>query len=246
MGGRIDCYIDIASFYSYLGFVYLVENLRTLESHGVQVEFHPILLGGIMAKSGMEDTSSLLSGDLCKYCNNPPWFNKAKANYGTIEGRRVTAYFGKSEIQFPEDLMPMSHTILPLRALHYIKANYPREIYHAVWAHLFQRFWTPPNLNLTKVDVFTDVLAEFKEFTPEDCEKILTATKSQEVKDALTKATQSAIDKGAFGAPWLWVRNDKGEAEPFFGSDRFHFIFKHLGLPHQDIALLPPGATSKL
>lgn len=90
-----------------------------------------------------------------------------------------------------------------------------------MWAHLFQRFWTPPNLNLTKVEVFADVLAEFKEFTPEDCEKILAATKSQEVKDALTKATQSAIDKGAFGAPWLWVRNDKGEAEPFFGSDRY-------------------------
>lgn len=27
-----------ASFYSYLGFVYLVENLGTLESHGIQVE----------------------------------------------------------------------------------------------------------------------------------------------------------------------------------------------------------------
>ncbi|KKY38669.1 putative dsba-like thioredoxin domain-containing protein [Diaporthe ampelina] len=230
MGGRIDCYIDIASFYSYLGFVYLVENLRTLESHGVQVEFHPVLLGGIMAKSG----------------NNPPWFNKAKAKYGSIEGRRVTARAGKPEIQFPEDLMPMSHTVLPLRALHYVKANYPREIYHATWAHLFQRFWTPPNLNLTKVDVLAQVLSESKEFSPEECEQILAAAKSQEAKDALTKATQSALDKGAFGAPWLWVRNDKGEAEPFFGSDRFHFVYKYLGLPHQDIALLPPGAKPKL
>lgn len=60
MGGRIDCYIDIgevlfppppifmqqltatshlaASLYSYIGFVHLVDNLATLESHGVQVE----------------------------------------------------------------------------------------------------------------------------------------------------------------------------------------------------------------
>lgn len=44
--------------------------------------------------------------------NNPPWFNKAKAKYGFIEGKRVTARAGKSEIQFPEDLMPMSHTVL--------------------------------------------------------------------------------------------------------------------------------------
>lgn len=156
-----------------------------------------------------------------------------------------------------------------MRALHYIKANYPREVYHATWAHLFQRFWTPPNLNLTKFDVLAEVLSEFKEFSPEECEQILAAAKSQEAKDALTKATQSALDKGAFGAPWIWARNDKGEAEPFFGSDRyvllcqsccgspssvqadflqnrFHFIYKYLGLPHQDIALLPPGAKSKL
>lgn len=157
-----------------------------------------------------------------------------------------------------------------MRALHYIKANYPREVYHATWAHLFQRFWTPPNLNLTKVDVLAKVLSEFEQFSPEECEQILAAAKSQEAKNALTKATQSALDKGAFGAPWLWVRNGKGEAEPFFGSDRyvfscyrsfcasrsgvqpdvlntrFHFIYKYLGLPHQDIALLPPGARSKL
>lgn len=108
-----------------------------------------------------------------------------------------------------------------MRALHYIKANYPREVYHATWAHLFQRFWTPPNLNLTKVDILAKVLSEFEQFSPEECEQILAAAKSQEAKDALTKATQSALDKGAFGAPWLWVRNDKGEAEPFFGSDRY-------------------------
>ncbi|KAG8161754.1 hypothetical protein KVR01_008741 [Diaporthe batatas] len=230
MGGKIDCYIDIASFYSYIGFVYLVENLKTLESHGVQVEFHPILLGGIMANSG----------------NNPPWFNKAKAKYGFYEGRRASAGAGIPETQFPDDLMSQSHTILPLRALHYIKANYPREVYHATWAHLFKKFWTPPNLNLTKVDILAKVLSEFDAFSPEECEQILAAAKSQEAKDALTKATKSALDQGAYGAPWLWVRNDKGEAEPFFGSDRFHHIYKHLGLPYQDIALLPPGGRSKL
>lgn len=93
-------------------------------------------------------------------------------------------------------------------------------MYHATWAHLFKKFWTPPNLNLTKVDILAKVLSEFDAFSPLECEQILAAAKSQEVKDALTKATKSALDKGAYGAPWLWVRNDKGEAEPFFGSDR--------------------------
>jgi hypothetical protein len=108
-----------------------------------------------------------------------------------------------------------------LRALHYIKANYPRDVYHATWAHLFNKFWTPPNLNLTKEDVLAEVLSELDAFSPQECDKILAAAKSNEAKDALTKATKSALDKGAFGAPWLWVRNGKGEAEPFFGSDRY-------------------------
>ncbi|KUI59206.1 Glutathione S-transferase kappa 1 [Cytospora mali] len=142
--------------------------------------------------------------------------------------------------------MPMAHTVLPLRALHYIKANHPRETYHAALEYFFHKFWTPPNLNLSQADVFAKVLAGFEGFSSEECEKILAGAKSQEMKDALTRSTQSALDKGAFGAPWIWVRNDKGEAEPFFGSDRFHFIYKFLGLPYQDLELLPPGEKAKL
>lgn len=54
----------------------------------------------------------------------------------------------------------MAHTILPLRTLHYIKRTHPRETYHAVIEDYFHAFWTPPNLNLTKVDVLAKVLAE--------------------------------------------------------------------------------------
>ncbi|KAK7737751.1 hypothetical protein SLS53_006371 [Cytospora paraplurivora] len=178
--------------------------------------------------------------------NKPPWTLKAKARYGAIEGRRATAHAGRPEIRFPKDLMPMAHTVLPLRALHYIKANHPREKYHAALEHFFHKFWTPPNLNLSQEDVFAKVLADFDGFSPDECEKILAGARSQEMKDALTRSTRSALDKGAFGAPWLWVRNDKGEAEPFFGSDRFQFVYKYLGLPHRDVELLPPGGQAKL
>lgn len=85
----------------------------------------------------------------------------------------------------------------------------------------FHKFWTPPNLNLTQVDVLAVVLAESGRFSPRECETILAAAKSQEVKDMLTQATQDALDKGAFGAPWLWVTPKDGKGEPFFGSDRY-------------------------
>lgn len=153
--------------------------------------------------------------------NSPPWTLRAKARYGAIEGPRATAQAGRTDIRFPKELMPMAHTILPLRALHYIKSHHPREKYHAALEHLFHKFWTPPNLNLSQADVLAGVLADYKGFSPEECKMILEGARSQEMKDALTRSTQSALDKGAFGAPWLWVRNDKGVAEPFFGSDRY-------------------------
>lgn len=115
----------------------------------------------------------------------------------------------------------MGHTILPLRTLHYIKRTYPRETFHAVLEHYFHAFWTPPNLNLTQVDVLAKVLADCGRFSAEECEAVLAAAKTQEVKDWLTQATGEALEKGAFGAPWLWVTDGKGRSEPFFGSDRY-------------------------
>lgn len=59
-------------------------------------------------------------------------------------------------------------------------------------------------------------------FSSKECEVILAAAKEQEVKDMLTASTQEALERGAFGAPWLWVTNGAGggKGEAFFGSDR--------------------------
>jgi hypothetical protein len=142
--------------------------------------------------------------------------------------------------------MAMGMTVLPLRALHHIKATRPESVYLAVWARLFALFWTPPNANLTLPDVLADALANVpgennkKLFTKDDVAEIMTAAASPKMKDALKKATQEALDRGAYGAPWLWVTNAQGDSEPFFGSDRFGHVFRFLGLPFRDITLLPP------
>ncbi|KAK1756164.1 hypothetical protein QBC47DRAFT_401062 [Echria macrotheca] len=77
MGRRIDCYIDIASFYSYLAFLEIQRNRDLLSSHSVHVEFHPVLLGGINVGSG----------------NKPPWTNPVKAAYLVFDAQRATARF---------------------------------------------------------------------------------------------------------------------------------------------------------
>lgn len=37
------------------------------------------------------------------------------------------------------------------------------------------------------------------------------------------------------------VHDGKGNVEPFFGSDRFHFMWDYLGLPHGDLELKVQG-----
>jgi glutathione S-transferase kappa 1 len=124
--------------------------------------------------------------------------------------------------------MAVSHTVSPLRALHYIKANYPQAVFLATFENLFKAFWTPPNVNLIPEENLRAVLLGATEnpgksdskklFTEEEVEKIMQGR--SQMKDVLLHFTKKAVDQGAFGAPWIWVTNAKGEQEPFFGSDR--------------------------
>ncbi|KXX82568.1 Glutathione S-transferase kappa 1 [Madurella mycetomatis] len=242
MGGRIDCYFDIASLYSYLAFLELQKNRELLASHNVEVEFHPVLLGAINAGSG----------------NRPPWTLPAKATYGVFDARRAIARFPGLQVQFPADLMKMGMTVLPLRCLHYIKRTRPPHVFLSALHYLFHLFWSPPNTDLTKPESVAQALGEVpnefigvlggeaggvagqeKLFTAEEVQEIMRAAGTDEIKELLKITTQRALDQGAFGNPWLWVTNRKGKGEPFFGSDRFHFVYRFLGLPYRDVTLLP-------
>lgn len=66
---------------------------------------------------------------------------------------------------------------------------------------------------------------------------MLQAAGTSEVKQMVQANTDAALKRGAYGNPWLWVRNKDGQEEPFFGSDRFHYVWKFLGLPWEDVAI---------
>jgi glutathione S-transferase kappa 1 len=74
--------------------------------------------------------------------------------------------------------------------------------------------------------------------------EILKAASEKEWKDKLLANTQKALDLGAFGAPWFWVRNGEGKEEPFFGSDRYVLYgdgCRKQGIPFTDIEIIPKG-----
>ncbi|PHH64655.1 hypothetical protein CDD81_4096 [Ophiocordyceps australis] len=227
-GGRIDCYFDIVSPYAYVAVVRLLRDLDTLTAYGVVVDFHPMFLGAIMNASG----------------NKPPWTLPAKALYLAHDRERSTAAVGIT-CGSPSNLFELAKTQSPLRALLAIKATYPPSIYTATILHLFRFFWTPPHRPLANDAVLQDALAGVqvngkRVFDAAQVAHIMQAR--EEYKQTLVDEVQSAREKGAFGAPWLWVTNAKGESQPFFGSDRFNQVFRFLGLDFHDVELLPPSA----
>ncbi|KAL4907765.1 hypothetical protein BDW74DRAFT_189199 [Aspergillus multicolor] len=219
MGGKkIECYIDIVSPYSFYAFTYLQNNRTALEALDVEVEFIPVFLGGINVGSG----------------NKPPWTLPAKAAYSQYDGKRAQRYFGH-DFEIPSFFPILS--LLPQRALTFIKQTCPKAQFEASFRACFESMWykhldisVPENLTIALDTVFDKTQVQY----------VLVGTSKPEIKQALTDTTAKAVKElGAFGCPWFWVHDGKGNAEPFFGSDRFHYMWDYLGLPHRDLELLP-------
>ncbi|KAL4861415.1 hypothetical protein BDV12DRAFT_67050 [Aspergillus spectabilis] len=217
---KIECYIDCVSPYSFYAFTYLQENRSILESHGVEIEFIPVFLGGINVASG----------------NKPPWTLPNKAAYGKYDGKRAQRYFGH-DFEIPSFFPILS--LLPQRALTYIKTHHTREKYESAFRSIFTTMWnehvdlsTPGNLSIALAKVFDE--AQIRE--------ILAGASLPETKALLTSTTERTVKElGAFGCPWFWVSDGRGNHEPFFGSDRFHYMWDYLGVPHLDLKLVGVG-----
>jgi len=215
MGGKIDAYLDCVSPYSYFAILYLQKNREILRQYGVEVEFHPVFLGGIMQGSG----------------NTPPWKLENKAKYSGFDSKRAQEYFG---VKFSTPSFFPIMSLLPQRALIYIKDNYPQEKYEEVFVQTWVRMWEQ-HWDISKPEKLAELLASL--FSEQDVRNILEAANTTEVKQKLNAVTKLALDSGAFGCPWYLVTNSSGKKEPFFGSDRWHYMWSFLGVPFQDVAI---------
>jgi 2-hydroxychromene-2-carboxylate isomerase len=152
----------------------------------------------------------------------------AKSKYLAKDSRRSAERLSAPYKGSPPDLLAIAKTISPLRALHYIKHNYPKETFLAAMRFLYHKIWLPPHVNLAEdanlvaaLKEATDELdggSDEKLFSDEDVEKIMNGRES--MKERVKEVTGEALKKGAFGAPWLVATNGDGKSEAFFGSDR--------------------------
>lgn len=173
--------------------------------------------------------------------NKPPWTLPAKAAYSKFDSERACKYFGVPQIKTPDffpilsifvGLSPISFPFLslflfpaihtdhsqPQRCMIYIKRHYHQERYETTFLSLWEWMYHK-NIDISKPEHLAELLKSHS-YTDREIKDILEAAKSPEYKDALTANTQKALDQGAYGAPWFWVRNNEGKEEPFFGSDR--------------------------
>ncbi|KAI1929906.1 hypothetical protein LOZ52_000103 [Ophidiomyces ophidiicola] len=123
----------------------------------------------------------------------------------------------------------------PQRCLVYAKKQYP-EKFENFFESCFETMWTG-QLDISKPENL--LVAARKVFDDTQAKEVVQGGNDPEIKKALTDNTEYAVKElGAFGCPWFWVHDGKGNAEPFFGSDRFHFMWDYLDIPHRDLELV--------
>ncbi|KAG5996711.1 hypothetical protein E4U43_002812 [Claviceps pusilla] len=194
--------------------------------------------------------------------NKPPWTLASKSKYLARDAPRAASRAGITRFAAPPDFLSRARTQSALRALLFIKAHFPRETFLSALRFLFYRFWTPPNADVVAEDSLRGLLAEATRdaagegaaaagggggkdrlFSRDEVDGIMDGR--AQMKEVLAEETGRAVEAGAFGCPWLLVTDSKGKVEPFFGSDRFNHIYRHLGIPFQDIAILAPASGSE-
>ena len=117
--------------------------------------------------------------------------------------------------------------------------------YERVLLALFERVWVDGR-NLGEREVLREVLAEVLGGGEEEEEgsRVMGRIGEEGIKKRLMEVTNWAVELGAFGMPFFSARNKQGKREPFFGSDRFEYLFEYLGLPLQRMRIKEKGEES--
>lgn len=61
-------------------------------------------------------------------------------------------------------------------------------------------------------------------------QKLLEESKGEAIKNLYKERTDEVMKTGAFGIPWLILKQEGKEDKIFFGGDRLHYICNELGV----------------
>ncbi|HPF22205.1 MAG: 2-hydroxychromene-2-carboxylate isomerase [Hyphomonas sp.] len=192
MAKALEFYFDYISPYSHIANA-AVKQLR--ERTGATVEIRPMFLGAIMQGTG----------------NRPPATVPAKGAYMLKDLDRCAARYGLKVRMNPH--FPMVNTRGLLRATCGLAAN-PAEQQRFMDA-CFRHMWETPDPLNPGDDASVEAMCKAEGF---DFAEIQRLAEDEASKAAMKANTDSAMARGAFGAPTFFVGD-----EMFFGHDRLDY-----------------------
>ncbi|MGY3173439.1 2-hydroxychromene-2-carboxylate isomerase [Pseudomonas sp. TE12234] len=195
MSKTVEFYFDLGSPATYLAYTQLP---KICERTGSQLTYIPILLGGVFKATG----------------NASPATVPSKGRYMFQDLDRYARRYGvplKFNPHFP------INTLMLMRAVTGMQLRHP-ERFAAFIDCLFKALWVDGR-SLDEPATVAAVLTE-NGFDPNE---VLALTADEQVKAVLKDNTEKAVQRGAFGAPSMFVDN-----QLFFGQDRLDFVLEAL------------------
>lgn len=191
---QVEFHYDLVSPYSYLAY----GRIRGIcDEQGADLILRPMLLGAVHNATGIQ----------------APIETRAKGRYSGKDIHRWAAYYGLP-MKFPQPF-PF-RTIKTMRAAMFCET---RGELQAFTQEAFRLYWeesgAPEGLEADEDGPISEVARRIGA-SPEE---VLEGADGGEAKRALKAATDTAVERGVFGAPAFFV----GE-EMYWGNDRLHFV----------------------
>ncbi|KAK7920170.1 2-hydroxychromene-2-carboxylate isomerase [Apiospora marii] len=203
----IRLYVDVVSPFAYQAF-HILRHDPIFK--GVQVEFIPIFLGGLMHACG--NTAPI------QIKNKDKWIGRERLRWARAFGVPMA---DTTPANFPPNTL---HTMRAVCALS-LQGQGQEKLVRALEA-LYAAMWTD-HAEIAKPDVFGPLLV--KVFGEETAKKAL-ADAATAGKAALKENTDKAFADGAFGLPWMVCTNSQGQTEGFWGVDHMGQVLQFMGL----------------
>jgi 2-hydroxychromene-2-carboxylate isomerase len=194
MSKTLEFYFDFGSPTAYLAH----KRLQQLcEQYDLVVEYKPVLLGGLFKATG--NTSPVAVPAKGKYMleSDLPRFSK---RYG------VPLNFNP---HFPINTLNLMRGAIAAERLDCLN-RYIDAMYDAVWVDAE---------NMGDTEVVARVLTK----NQLDAAALMELSNDPEVKAELARSTEEAVERGAFGAPTMYM-----DGEMYFGQDRLDFVEESL------------------
>jgi len=193
MGKKVEFYFDFSSPYTYIASTRIE---KICEDNGADLEWKPFLLGGVFNEIGSVPAIQIDN----------------KFRYLRQDFEQSAIYYGV-DFKFP-DLFPLNS----VRSMRGAFAAQEKGKLVEYTHEMFRLYWTQ-GIDLSKADILGETVANIGI----DTEWFVNRIAEQDIKDKLREETNTAIERGVFGAPTMFV-----DDQMFWGNDRLDFLDRYL------------------